>query len=118
MNQLILELLTTLRPALKSRRQAEQLLTHYWADKIALVWTTHQVHRAANEIRLVLTETQAREVLRGLHQQHDAQHGLRWADVIEAIQQSGLGRDIRNRELHRFINHDVLAVDPPQKGTT
>lgn len=115
MNQLIAELLEILRPALKSVAKAEHLLNEYWADQMALLWTTKDVHRAANEAKTVLTEQQARTLLTALHQQHNPQYGLRWSDLADVIQQSGLGRDIRQRELHRFIHRDVLAVDPPTK---
>ena len=113
MNQLITELLAQLRPALKSVARAEQLLNEYWADKIALLWNTKDVHRVANEAKTVLTEEQARTILRSLHDNYHAQYGLEWRDVSEAIQQSGLGRDISKRELHRFIHRDVLVIDPP-----
>lgn len=113
MNPLIAELLHQLRPALKSVAKAEQLLTEYWADKIALLWNTKDVHRAANEARTVLTEQQARTILRSLHDNYRAQYGLEWQDVSEAIRESGLGRDINKRELHRFIHRDVLVIDPP-----
>ncbi|TXT46370.1 MAG: hypothetical protein FD140_4506 [Limisphaerales bacterium] len=113
MNQLIAALLQQLRPALKSVAKAEHLLTGYWADKIALVWTTKEVHRAANETKTVLTEEQARTILRSLHDNYHAQYGLEWRDVSEAVEQSGLGRDITKKELHRFIHRDVLVIDPP-----
>jgi hypothetical protein len=115
MNQLITELLEKLRPALKSVSKAEQLLTDYWADRIALLWTTKDVHRAANEAKTVLTEQQARTILRDLLASYQPQYGIEWRDVSEAVEQSGLGRDIAKRELHRFIHRDVLAVDPPTK---
>ena len=117
MNQLITVLLAQLRPALKSVAKAEHLLTQYWADKIALLWTTNDVHRAANEAKTVLTEQQARTILRSLYDNNHAQYGLEWRDVSEAVQESGLGRDIRQRELHRFIHRDVLVIDLPQEGT-
>ena len=116
MNQLIAALLQQLRPALKSVSKAHQLLTDFWADRIALVWTTQDVHRAANEAKTVLTEQQARTILRSLHDNYRAQYGLEWRDMSEAVQESGLGRDISKRELHRFIHRDVLAIDPPQKN--
>jgi hypothetical protein len=115
MNQLIAELLQHLRPSLKSVSKARQLLTDYWADRIALLWTTNDVHRAANEVRTVLTEQQARTILRTLHSDYRPQYGLEWADVTKAIEESGLGRDIRKRELHRLIHRDLLTVDPPPK---
>ena len=113
MNQLIAELLQHLRPSLRSVSKARQLLTGYWADRIALVWTTNDVHRAANEARTVLTEQQARTLLRTLHNNHHPQHGLQWRDVSNAIADSGLGRDITVRELHRLIHRDQLTIDPP-----
>jgi hypothetical protein len=115
MNQLIAALLQQLRPALKSVSKAHQLLTDYWADKIALLWTTKEVHRAANEVKTVLTEQHARTILGNLHDNYHAQYGLEWQDVSEAVKQSGLGRDIKKQELHRFIHRDVLAIDPPTK---
>lgn len=117
MNQLITELLGRLRPALKSVAKAEQLLMDYWADKIAVLWSTKDVHRAANEAKTVLTEDQARTILRDLLASYQPQYGLGWRDVSEAVQQSGLGRDISKRELHRFIHRDVLAIDPPEKDS-
>jgi hypothetical protein len=117
MNQLITELLKQLRPALKSVSRAEQLLTDYWADRIALLWTTKDVHRAANEAKTVLTEQLAREILHSLLASYQPQYGLEWRDVIEAVEQSGLGRDISKRELHRFIHRDVLAIDSPRKDS-
>ena len=113
MNQLIAEMLQILRPALRSVTKAEQLLTEYWADKIALLWTTKDVHRAANEAKTVLTDEQARTILRSLRDNYHAQYGLEWRDVSEAVQESGLGRDLSQRELHRFIHRDLLVVDPP-----
>ena len=114
MENLLTELLELLRPALKSCRRARLLLDDYWADRIALTWTTQQVHRAANEKRLVLTEAEARDLLRELHLHHNPQYGLRWSDVAEHIHQSAQGRDIRQRELPRFLHHDVLTIAPPK----
>ena len=115
MNQLIETLLQHLRPSLRSVSKARQLLTDYWADRIALVWTTSDVHRAANEAKTVLTEQQARTILRTLHDDYRPQYGLEWADVTKAIENSGLGRDITARELHRLIHRDLLTIDPPPK---
>lgn len=110
--KLITELLTVLAPALKSRSRAEQLLNDYWADKMALVWTSSQVHRAANEVKTVLAEAQARQLLNELHQAYDPQYGLDWETLSEHLQHSGLGRDLTKRKLHQFIHDDVLAIDP------
>ncbi len=116
MNQLTEILLEHLRPSLRSVSKARQLLTDYWADKIALLWITKDVHRAANEAKTVLTEQQARTILRTLLDDYRPQYGLEWRDVTKAIEDSGLGRDITARELHRLIHLDELTVDPPVKG--
>jgi len=112
----IIEMLTALTPALKSRRKTEALLRNYWSDKMALIWTTQDVHRAANERETVLTEAEAKEILMELHQHHNAQYGLQWKDVYEAIENSGLGRDITKRELSRFVHKDILAIQKPSRS--
>ena len=113
---LIDELLQQLKPAIKSQRQVKPLLEQFWSDKIALLWTSDHVHRAANEQKTVLTEAQARMILHALHARYDRQYGLKWEDVAEKIKDSGLGRDIRKRELERFINEDVVVVDGPGRS--
>ena len=110
---LIEELLLQLKPAIKSQRQVRPLLEQFWSDKIALLWTSAHVHRAANEQKTVLTEAQARQILHDLHAHYDRQYGLAWENLAEKIQDSGLGRDIRKQELERFINEDVVVVDGP-----
>ena len=106
---LIEQQLATLQPVLRSRNKARQLLGQFWSDKIALLWTTEQVHRAANESRTVLTEAEARTVLNDLHAHYNPQLGLQWCDVVESVKQSGLGRNIGKRELHQFIHKDKVA---------
>lgn len=108
---LIEELLLQLKPAIKSQRQVRPLLEQFWSDKIALLWTSAHVHRAANEQKTVLTEAQARKILHDLHAHYDRQYGLAWENVAEKIQDSGLERDIKKRELERFINQNVVVVE-------
>ena len=112
---LIDALLLQLKPANKSQRQVRPLLEQFWSDKIALLWTSNHVHRAANEQKTVLTEAQARKILNELHAHYDMQYGLAWENVAENIRDSGLGRDINKRELERFINQDVVVVDGPKR---
>ena len=112
------EMLDALSPSLKSRKKAEVLLQQYWSDKIALIWTTQDVHRSANERKTVLTEEEARTALTDLHRHHDKQLGLRWKDITDWIEESGLGRNMTKSELSRFIHHDIFTVQKPvkQKG--
>jgi hypothetical protein len=106
---LIEQQLATLQPVLRSRNKARQLLGQFWSDKIALLWTTEEIHRAANESRTVLTEAEARTVLNDLHAHYNPQLGLQWRDVVESVKQSDLGRNIGKRELHQFIHKDKVA---------
>src|SRR6266567_2016354 len=99
MNQQLIEaLMELLRPVLKNRSKAEQRLQRYWADKAPIIWTAADIHRAANEIKTVLTEPQARQLLHQLISKHNPQYGIRWEDLGETIQQSGQGRDITAQE--------------------
>lgn len=115
---IIEEMLDALMPALQSKNKAQGLLQQYWSDKIAIIWTTQDVHRAANERNTVLTEEEARTALTDLHRHHDKQLGLRWKDLTDWIEESGLGRDISKRELSKFIHHDIITIQKPatQKG--
>jgi len=79
-------------------------------DKVALVWRTTDVHRAANENRTVLTEAEAKKVLRHLEQRYNKQYGLKWSDVVDCIRDLGLGRDLKRQELHRLLHHDKLTI--------
>jgi len=107
------DLVQALKPALNSQKRARELLDRFWRDKAALVWTTAHVHRAANEHRTVLTEPDAQIILQSFIRQHNHQSGLRWSDLVERIQESGRGRDIRPAELRQLVKHDQLTIDPP-----
>src|ERR1039458_7359875 len=108
-NHHLVEMLNALRPVLKSRQRAEQILTRYWRNKIAIVWDTEDVHRAANERELALTEKEAIQVLQTLHNQHNAQLGLRWEDLTAHIKAYVLGRKLTQREVNQFVHHDKLT---------
>ena len=116
-HHIIIEMLDALTPALKSRKKAEAILQRYWSDKAAIIWTTQDIHRAANERKTVLTEAEAQTALTDLLRHHDKQLGLRWKDLTDWIEESGLGRDITKSELSRFIHHDVLAIQKSSRST-
>ena len=101
-----------LKPVLKDKARAERILSRFWQDKMALVWDTKDVHRAANENEVVLTETEARELLHDLHQHHNQQYGLQWKDVTERIKDDVLGRAMTKREVNRFVQKDILTIQP------
>jgi hypothetical protein len=115
-DQIINDMLAVLRSVVKNEEKARDLLQQYWLNKIALIWTTENVHQAANERETVLTENEAQEILTNLHQLHNPQYGLQWKDLYEAIEQSGFGRDITKRELNRFVHKDVLAIQKSSRS--
>jgi hypothetical protein len=57
--QIIAAMVRALKPALKSTKRAEQILEEFWTGKMALVWDTGDVHAAANEREVALTNQQA-----------------------------------------------------------
>ena len=107
---IIQAMITALKPTLKSKAKAEQILEKFWQDKIALVWDTTDVHTAANERRVALTREEAVNVLQELHHRHDKQEGLKWQDVTAYIEEHALGRKLTKRELKRFVEDNMLTI--------
>lgn len=85
-------------------------MERHWRDQIAIVWTLEDVHRVANERETVLTDDEAREILRGLLDNHDAGNGINWEILIAAIQDSGRGRKLTEREIKRFLDKDIITI--------
>ena len=111
MTHLIEEMFKALRPVLKNKAIAKKILKRYWRDKIAIVWDVEDVHRAANERELALTDNEAAEILKDLHDHHNAQYGIKWEDICGLIEEKCFGRKLTKRELHRFVNKDILAIN-------
>jgi hypothetical protein len=107
---IIEDMVRRLGPVLTDKARAQKILTRYWRDKMALVWETEDVHRAANELELALTEREAIQVLQTLHSQHNAQLGLRWEDITAHIEDNVLGRKLTKREVHQFVHQDKLTI--------
>jgi IS30 family transposase len=104
------ELLKVILQFLESRSKAEQIIKRYYRDKITIVWKTEDVHRAANERELALTEKEALQVLQTLHDQHNPQLGLRWKDIWGHIEAYVLGRKLTKREIQQFVKNDKLTI--------
>ena len=100
-----------LKPVLKNPAKAQQILERFWTDKIALVWDVQDVHTAANEREVALTNQEAIEVLQELHHYHNKQTGLQWKDVTCYIEEYALGRKLTRAELKRFVEKDILTID-------
>jgi hypothetical protein len=107
---IIEEMVRRLKPVLKDKAKALQILTRYWHNKMALVWDVEDVHRAANELEVALTNSEAIDVLQTLHQQHNQQYGIRWEDLTAHITDRVLGRKLTKPEIKRFVERDILTV--------
>jgi hypothetical protein len=112
MQQFIIdEMVKALKPALKDRRRAEQILEKFWADKMALVWDVQDVHTAANEREVALTNQEAIKVLQELHHYHNKQCGIKWEDLTAYIEEYALGRKLTKAELKQFVEKNILTID-------
>ncbi len=107
---IIKDMVRALKPESKNPKRVEQVLNRFWRDKIALVWTTKDVHTAANEREVALTHSDARKVLQALHRSHNKQYGLKWEDLTAHIDEEGLGRELTKAEVKRFVEKNMLTI--------
>ena len=77
---------------------------------MALVWEVEDVHRAANERKRVLTPKEAVQILETLHEQHNPQTGLKWADLWAHLDVYAPGRKMSGTELNRFVSKDIITI--------
>jgi hypothetical protein len=111
MHDYIIEaMVEALKPVLKNPAKAKHLLDRFWSDKMALVWDTWDVHTAANEREVALTNQEAVKVLQEMHHYHDKQLGLQWKDLTCYIEEYALGRKLTRAELKRFVEKDILTI--------
>jgi hypothetical protein len=112
MHHYIIEaMVKALKSALRNPAKAKQILERFWSDKMALVWDVQDVHTAANEREVTLTNQEAIKVLRELHQYHNKQCGIKWEDVTAYIEEYALGRKLTRAELKRFVDKNLLTID-------
>ena len=112
MHQYIIEaLVEVLKPMLKNPARAKYILEKFGSDKMALVWDVRDVHTAANEKGMALTNAEAIKVHQELHHYHDKQCGIQWRDVACYIEEYALGRKLTKRELKRFGEQNLLTID-------
>jgi len=104
------DMVRKLGPILKDKSRAELILKKCWQHKMALVWTTEQVHTAANEVEVALTEKEAIQILETLHYHHNPQYGIRWEDLTTHIKDNVLGRKLNQRQILKFVQHNKLTV--------
>jgi hypothetical protein len=104
------EMVRLLKSVLKDADKAKVILQRYWRTKMALVWEVEDVHRAANERKRALTNTEAIAVLQTLHDQHNSQLGIKWEDLWAHIDLYEPGRVMTKAELDRFVKLNIIAV--------
>ena len=111
MHEYIIEaMVKALKPVLKNPAKAKHLLDRFWSDKMALVWDTWDVHTAANEREVSLTNQEAVKVLQEMNHIHYKQLGLQWKDLTCYIEEYALGRKLTRAELKRFVEKDILTI--------
>jgi hypothetical protein len=103
------ELIRILKPVLKDRKKAQELLERYGKDKFIIIWTVQDVFRAANEQEVALTKAEAIQVLGHLRHAYNPQFGTRWSDLTQHIQEDVLGRPLTKREIKRFVEKDIVT---------
>ena len=103
------QMVRKLKPVLKDPSQARKILNRFWTSKMALVWDIQDIHRAANERKRVLTDTEAVQILQILHQQHNKQLGIRWSDLWDHFDLCLPGRRMSKAELNRFVSKDIIT---------
>jgi hypothetical protein len=112
MHHYIIEaMVKALKPTLKNPTKAKQILERFWTDKMALVWDVRDVHTAANEREVALTNREAIKVLAELHHYHNKQTGLQWKDVTCYIEECALGRKLTKAEHKRFVEKNFLTIN-------
>ena len=67
-------------------QQVELVLAAYWADKVAVVWTTEDVHSVQDnfdedEQTSSLSDEQAQAVLQKAFDKHNASEGITWESL-------------------------------------
>ena len=92
-------------------RVAAWALEKYWSDKIALVWTMNDIHKAANERGLALTKQEAKALLDDLAKHYNPQYGIKWIDLWDLIENSGYGRKMTKREVKAFVENNQLVIE-------
>lgn len=55
-------------------------------EQITIIWSIDDVKEQATNDGVVITDTQAREVLKSLKSNHDANDGISWGTISAAIQ--------------------------------
>jgi len=108
---IIQSMVKALKPVLKNPAKAQQTLEKFWSDKMALVWDVQDVHTAANEREVALTNQEAIKILQELHHYHNKQCGIKWEDVTCYIEEYALGRKLTKSELKRFVDKNLLTID-------
>ena len=107
---IINDMVGKLKPVLKDTSKAKSILQRYWRTRIALVWMLADVHRAANEREVALTNREAIDVLQQLFHQHNPKYGIKWEDLTTHIEDQALGRKLTRAELKHFVEQDIITI--------
>jgi len=104
------QMLYLVKPVLRDQAKAKRILKRYWKSRIAIIWTVHHVHTAANERDRALTNDEAVKLLQEMLKHHDKQTGLKWSDFTAYIEDYQLGRRMNPKEIRRFVKLNKLTI--------
>jgi hypothetical protein len=104
------ELVRVLKPVLKNRKKAAELLARYGRDKFFITWTVQDVYRAGNEMEVAVTKADAIQVLDHLRHTYNSQHGVCWRNLTAYITEKVMGRPLTKREIKLFVEKDIITV--------
>ena len=70
----------------QNSQAADSVLSQYWRDKVAVVWTTDDVHSIQDGFdedkqTSSLSEEQAESILQRAFDKHDASEGITWESL-------------------------------------
>jgi hypothetical protein len=73
-------------------QKVELVLFQYWADKVAVVWTTEDVHSIQDDFdaetgKSSLSDEQALEILLSVFENHDCNNGITWESLRYSSQE-------------------------------
>ncbi len=72
--------------AQQSYANTVKVLTTHFQNEMHIVWSVEDVQEAASEEDIDCSVERAREILATLDNDHDAEHGINWDAIRDAVQ--------------------------------
>ena len=89
--------------------EALTVLSRYWEDKIAPVWSVDNVYDCAHRAEKPITRDLAIEVLERVFDKHDAEYGISWITLDVTLEEYSLDFNDLSPEQYEEV-HGVFCV--------